>query len=199
MSSTKHSGRDLLTAAFILTTLALLVVTSIGTANYVRFYSAITQVRVSIASIKMTPASDASHSILVQVIFAIENPSDYNGFFVQNFQSALDIIGVSPTGNLTAHQGTLPYPSTTGRLDPGSIIKERLPAFNTSTSFATNPSTKISYVFHLNFVLSTFLNKIALVIPTYDCLTSGAPTACQQTGVSIQTPGWLGRGGGGGA
>jgi len=198
--STKTNGRDTLTIAFIALTLILLAVTANYTVNYYRYYPALTGIKLSITSFQKTTSTDSqgNPALKITVQFRLENPTDYNGFVMKSFQSTLDVIG-----NVTAPQGVLPFNSATGPLNPGDIINVGYSGFDVTTQaakLAANSQTT-QFVFYPNFVLSSFLDKATLVIPTYLCSSTGGPVTCQQTGMTLQTAsgGFGNSGGGGGA
>ena len=200
MLSTKTSGRDILTIAFIAVTLILLAVTVNSTVNYYRYYPALTQIKLTLTSFQKTTSTDSqgNPALKITVQFRVENPTDYNGFVVKSFQSTLDVIG-----NVTAPQGVLPVNATTGPLNPGDTINVRYSNFDVTSQAAKLAaiSQTTKFAFYPNFVLSSFLDKVTLVIPTYLCSSTGGPVACQQTGLTIQTAsgGFGNSGGGGGA
>lgn len=194
----KTNGRDTLTICFVAITLILLAVTVNSTVNYYRYYPALTQIKLSITSFQKTNSLDSqgNPALKITVQFRIENPTDYNGFVMKSFQSTLDVIG-----NVTAPQGTLPVNATTGPLNPGDVINVRYNNFDMTTEAAklAASSQTTQFAFYPNFVLSSFLDKVTLVIPTYLCSSTGGPVTCQQTGLTIQTAsGGFGSGGGGG-
>jgi len=198
--STKTNRRDTLTIAFIAVTLILLAVTVNSTVNYYRYYPALTQIKLSVTSFQKTTYADSqgNPALKFTVQFRLENPTDYNGFVMEKFQTLLDVIG-----NITVPQGALPDNTATGPLNPGNIINIGYSAFDVTTTaakLAANSQTT-QFVFYPDFVLSSFLDKATLVIPTYQCVATDGPVTCQQTGLSLQTAagGFGSSGGGGGA
>jgi hypothetical protein len=198
--STKTNGRDKLTIAFIAVTLILLAVTVNYTVNYYRYYPALTQVKLSITSFQKTTSTDSqgNPALKITVKFQLENPSQYYGFIMKSFQSTLDVIG-----NITAPQGVLPYNAATGPLNPGDTINIGYSGFDVTAQAAklAASSQTTQFVFYPNFVLSSFLDRATLVIPTYQCSSTGGPVTCLQTGLTLQTAsgGFGNSGGGGGA
>lgn len=205
MLPTKIGRRDQLTLAFVAITAILLAVAVIGTVNYDRYYPAITQIKLSMASLQKTNSTDTQGNPTLKITaqFKLENPTNYKGFVMKNFETTLDVIGiVSATDNVTVPQGRLPYIAATGSLNQGEIINVVFPAFYVTVDaakLATMPQTRVQFVFHPDFVLSSFLDRVSLVIPYYTCTSTGDPTNCQQSGITLSTPGGgLGGGGGGG-
>jgi len=202
----KTSKRDLLMLVFAAVTLVVLVVATFGAMNYLRFYPAITNIQVRITSLQTTVLNDSTGApiaLQVEVAFSVENPTEYTGLSLSHFESTYDVVAfTSPTGNVTTFGSPLPYNTITGPLNPGDIVKIRTSPFNATGDAprrAGEPGTTIRLVFHLDFVLSSFLNKVSSVIPSYDCTSSGEPTTCEQTGMTLITaPGGMGGGGGGG-
>ena len=203
----KLSKRNQLTLAFAAVTVAVLVVAAIGAANYYRFYPAITNIQVRITSLQTAVLNDSAGTpiaLQVQVAFSVENPTEYTGLSMNHFESTYDVVTfTSSTGSTTTFGSPLPYNTITGPLNPGDVVKIRISPFNSTGDAAQRvgqPGTRIQFVFHLDFVLSSFLNKVSSVVPSYDCTSSGEPTTCEQTGMTLLTaPGGLGGGGGGGA
>ena len=194
------SKRDLLTLAFAGITLVALVVAAFGAVNYNRYYPAITQIQTSVVSLNTTTIGNI---IEVQLAFTVKNPTDYQGLSFSRFESTYSVLYVmSPTSNVTAPGGNLPYTTMNGPLSPGTIQNVPLSPFNITanpTQSTGPPPTKIVFFFQPHFVLSSFLNKVTMVIPTYECTSSGDPTTCDQTGLTLVTaPGGQGGGGGGG-
>lgn len=203
MVPTKTDRRDQLTIAFAAVTLILLVVAAVGTTNYYRFYPAITQLHVKMASLQTTRFNNTNgvYALAIKVIFTVENPIDYNGLLARNFESTLDIIGMSQTANTTVNEGSLPYIATTGPLSKGNIVSVAFPAYNATgnaVALANQPGTQLQFVFHLNFVLSSFLNKVSTLIANYQCSSTGSATPCLQAGITFQNSGGPSVGGGGG-
>jgi hypothetical protein len=203
----KISKRNQLTLAFVALTLIALVVAAFGASNYYQFYPAITNIEVRVTSLQTKILNDSSGTpiaLQIKVAFSVENPTDYTGLSLNHFESTFDVVAfTSPTSNTTISGTSLPYSTATGTLNPRDTVKIGISPFNApgeAAQRASQPGTRIQLLFHLHFVLSCFLNKVALVIPAYDCTSSGEPTTCGQTGMTLLTTGGgLGGGGGGGA
>jgi len=195
----KTSKRNLLTIGFAAFTFVMLVIAAFGAVNYNRFYPAITQIQMRILSLQTIPLNNI---IEVKVAFAVKNPSDYQGLSLSHFGSTYSVVYVmSPTNNITALGGNLPYPSMTGSLNPGTTFNVALTTFNITanpTQMTSQPPTMIVFNFQPSFILSTFLNKVTEVIPSYECTSSGDPAVCDQTGLTLITSSVGGGPGGGG-
>ncbi len=201
----KTSRRNQLTIFFAAATLVLLIVAAFGTVNYYQFYPAISQIGASINSLQTTliTNSPGNYTLQVKVAFSINNPTSYNGLFLKHFESTYDAMAIySPTINQTFTGGAMAYNPATGPLNSGDkvgIIYQSFNAPSDAARAASNPQTKIEFIFHIDFVLSSFLDKVTMVIPSYDCTGSGGQADCGQTGITIVTaPGGSGGGGGGG-
>ncbi len=201
----KTSRRNQFTIFFAVATLVLLVVAAFGTVNYYQFYPALSQIRASITSLQTTLVTNGpgNYTLEVKVAFSAENPTSYNGLFLKHFESTYDVMAIfSPTSNETFTGGAMTYNSATGPLDSGNTVSVVYQSFNAPSDAAraaSNPQTKIEFIFHIDFVLSSFLDKVTMVIPSYDCTGSGGQSDCGQTGITIvTTPGGSGGGGGGG-
>jgi hypothetical protein len=202
----KISKRNQLTLAFVALTLIALVVAAFGASNYYQFYPAITNIEVRVTSLQtkiLNDSTGAPVALQVQVAFSVKNPTAYTGLSLNHFESTYEVVAfTSPTINTTISGTSLPYSTATGTLNPGDNVKIGINPFNATREAAqraSQPGTRIQLVFHLHFVLSSFLNKVALVVPSYDCMSSRGPTICAQTGMTLLTaPGGLGGGGGGG-
>lgn len=188
MLPTKISKRNLLTLAFAAFTLVMLGVAAVGGVNYNRFYPAITQIQTRITSLQTTAVNNI---IEVKVAFAVKNPTDYQGLSLSHFGSTYSVVYVmSTTNNVTALGGGLPYPSMTGSLGPGTTVSIPSLTFNITANpaQATGQSpTMIILSFQPTFILGSFLNTAAEVIPSYDCTSSGSPAVCNQTGITLIT------------
>ncbi len=200
----KNSRRNQLTLAFLGLTLILLVVAAVGTVNYYRFYPALSQIRVNLTSLQPTRANDSLGNpvLTVKVTFAVENPTDYDGLYLRSIESTWEIIDImSPTTNATFPQGPFPYVPAKGPLNPGNVVSVTIPPINATggvVALASQPNTKLEFVFHPNLILSSFLNKVAVLIISYECSSSGAPSACGQAGLVLEVVGGASGGGGGG-
>jgi hypothetical protein len=89
----------------------------------------------------------------------------------------------------------------TGALNPGTTFNVALATFNITanpTQMTSQTPTMIVFNFQPSFILSTFLNKVSEVIPSYDCTSSGDPAVCDQTGLTLITSSVGGGPGGGG-
>ncbi len=201
----KTSRRNQLTILFAAATLVLLIIATVGTANYYQFYPAISQIQASITSLQtsLVPDNMGGYALEVRVAFSTGNPTSYNGLFMKHFESTYDVMAIfSPTSNETFTGGAMTYNAASGLLNPGNTVSIVYPSFNATgdaSQAASNPQTKMEFIFHIDFVLSSFLDKVTMVIPSYDCTGSSGSSECVQTGITIvTTPGGSGGGGGGG-
>jgi len=201
MLPTKISKRNLLTIGFAAFTLAMLIVAAFGAVNYNRFYPAITQIQTRILTLQTIPLNNI---IEVKVAFAVKNPTDYQGLSLSHFGSTYSVVYImSPTNNITALGGNLAYPSMTGSLNPGTTFNIAVTTFNITanpTQMTGQQPMMIVFFFQPSFILSTFLDKVTEVIPSYECTSSGTPALCDQTELGLITGagglGGTGRGGG---
>lgn len=192
----------LLTLVLLFTSAGTGANAALGTINYFQFFPALQQLQVSLTDLQW---SSTSLSLNITVGFSTVNPTDYNGISLNVLRSFLEIV---LNDNDTIIQ-SVPQNSLKGPLTRNTPL-------STSTSFVGTTTTPqrvaaaiasgadIIFVFYVDLILNTFLDRAASTIVSYTCQSRTGPGTCVQTLIQINpsrdfTSTGVGGGGGGGA
>ncbi len=174
----------------------------LGANNYLQFYPALESLRLNLTDLQWA-SSKTSLNGTVQL--SLLNPSNYKGMSLKVFHSSLKIV---LNGSETISQ-PMPGSGAKGPLGPNIPI-------NVTQSFSgtldgpqrvnatMSRGEEVKFVFTITLVLSTFLDKAAATIVTYQCESRRGPGTCTQTTIvflpsrEFTTTGLGGGGGGGG-
>ncbi len=169
-----------------------------ATANYYQFYSSLQAVRVSLTSLHWVADN---RSLNGTVTFALANPSNYKGLGLGTFKMDWEIDGMNGTIKLPQGVPTLPprMPKTLDPSQPFSIILQGGgDAPRQVTLIRSIPGGDVKFIFHVDLVLSSFLDSVATAQTSYNCVSQEGPGTCQQVGIEILPQTRSGGGGGGG-
>ncbi len=190
--------RDILTLALVVIAVSSVVVGGASTANYFQFYNALGKLQLNLTIAK----ADWNGTVIDSLAnFTVVNPTGYTGLRLKLFQGTYDIREVN--GTLQAKFGSMPFSGTKGPLNPGSLMVIAIP-FKASGIVAIpinqllEEGGKVEFVFRVDLILSTFLDKASGISAGYECTGTIGPATCEQLSVALLTSSEEGTGGGGG-
>jgi len=188
----KITPRRTLGAIMVAMTIALAVIATVASVNYYQLYPALDQLQLKVSTFSWTPVNSFGGGIIIElqkIVFTIANPTGYRGLSLEHFGATLFIFD---NYNNTFPQGSLPYATGSGPLDPGGTITITVPPFN-STAFTGNAASETSnlhYDVDVQLALASFLDKVGTITGSYLCDSAGGPISCQEIAVTISgTPG----------
>jgi len=191
-------GRDILTLAFMITTVVFAGVAVPYTYSYYQFYPAIKQLGLTISSFDFNPTNTSLNAV---VVFNITSPSSYSGLTLTYLTAADDI---KVPGNVTILQGLIPYQPPAKALTPGSHVIIPIPFIGEGygpyrvTQFLKTNTTKpqITFEYAVSLFLSSFLDTYAEIILTYSCTATVNSGNCVSAGILLNLKGPSASGGG---
>lgn len=197
MNGRKTPPRDILLLILLALTLGTTAYSAVATANYFQFYPALTSLQLKLDRLQWTSTNESLDAV---VFFTLENPSDYRGMGLKDFQPSLDI---TLNGVDTFSEGVVTTSQLKGSLGPKTALNITIP-FKASQSVSKEANEtwtnngEVRFVFTTYLILTTFLDRIASVVTVYQCSTTGTPADCQQTDIRVQPIRDTSGGGGGG-
>jgi len=189
--------RDLLTVLLVTIAVSSVVIGGASTANYFQFYSSLQQLQLNLVSLQWETNGTAIDAL---ANFTIVNPTGYVGLNLKLFQGIFDIRGIN--SNVSVPFGALPLAEAQGPLGPGFARIVTIPIDaggrqGLQANELLQNGDQIEFVFSIDLVLSTFLDKASGVSAAYECTGTSGPGTCEQLSVAVLTSSEGGGGGGG--
>lgn len=180
-----------------LTALATGAYGTTATANYYQFYSSLQAVRVNLTSLHYVADN---RSLNGTVTFTLANPSNYKGLGLGTFKMDWEIDGMNGTVKLPQGVPNLPLgmPKTLDPTQPFTIILQGGGDAPRQVFLIRSIGKDVEFIFHVDLVLSSFLDSVATAVTSYNCMSQEGPGTCQHVGIEIFPQTRSGGGGGGG-
>ena len=185
--------------------MVILTLTALGTgaygvtaaANYYQFYSSLQAIHVSLTSFHWVADN---RSLNGTVTFVLASPSNYRGLGLGTFKMDWEIDGMNGTVRIPQGVPTLPLrmPKTLDPSQPITIILQGGGDAPQQVTLIRSIGRNVDFIFHVDLVLSSFLDSVATAVTSYNCVSQEGPGTCQQVGIEIFPQTRSGGGGGGG-
>jgi len=193
----KMTRRDRLTLFFLLLTITASVFTAVGTLNYMQFYPALLKLQLNLTNLEWATSTD---QLEARAIFVLTNPTSYSPLVMKAFEGEFDI---QLNGNTTIPQGSFPsartLPLQPGVLNTITISFEGTAEAARQVATAQATGEEVKFLFIIDIVLSTFLDKMTGISLSYVCEASRGPGSCKQEAFVFSIwPDQASAGGGGG-
>src|SRR5213593_4524975 len=170
IAARKISRRGLAMVILILTALGTGAYAATATANYYQFYSSLQSVRVNLTALHWVADN---RSLNGTVTFTLANPSNYKGLGLGTFKMDWEIDGMNRTIKIPQGVPSLPLnmPKTLDPSQPFTIILQGGGNAPQQVTLIRSIGRDVEFVFHVDLVLSSFLDSVATAVTSYNCVS----------------------------